>query len=83
MIRLAKYLLGVSLAANQLVNAATGGRPDETVSFRAARARAQGSKMGAGMCLALNAVDFHHERRDEDHCEKAARHHAEHVQGAR
>ena len=71
------YLLGLSLAANELGNAATGGKPTETISYRAAQARDRGSKFARGVCATLNAVDWHHERADEDHCEKAQRHHKE------
>jgi hypothetical protein len=74
---LARYLLGISLGLNQLVNAATGGRADETVSSRAAAARAHGSHRGAAVCRVLDAFDFHKQRPDEDHCQKALRHQRE------
>jgi hypothetical protein len=68
------WLVGISLAANQLVNALTGGSAGQTVSFRAEQARANGSRAGAAVCRVLEAADFHRERPNEDHCAKAARH---------
>jgi hypothetical protein len=72
-----RWLLAISLAANQLVNALTGGSAGETVSSRASRARARGSKTGVIVCRVLEAADFHRERPNEDHCAKATRHYAE------
>jgi hypothetical protein len=75
--RLIRFALGLSLAANQLVNAITGGRGDQTVSARAGGARANGSKVGSAVCRVLEAADFHEERKGEDHCQKALRHERE------
>jgi hypothetical protein len=77
MLRIAKYVLGITLAANQLANALMGGSPTETVSSRAAHARDQGSRLGRAVCAALDRVDLHHERDGEDHCAKAIRHRRE------
>lgn len=75
--RVVRYLLGLSLAFNQLGNAITGGKPTQTVSARAAHARDHGSAVGRGVCAVLNAVDLHYERPNEDHCQKAERHEQE------
>jgi hypothetical protein len=72
-----RWLIAISLAANQLVNALTGGSPGETVSSRSGRARAHGAKFGRVVCRALEAVDVHQERPGEDHCDKAVRHYRE------
>lgn len=72
--RLLRFLGSLWLATNQLVNAASGGRADQTVSARAAEARDNGSKTGAVICRMLDVVDFAEERKGEDHCAKAQRH---------
>jgi hypothetical protein len=75
--KVATYLLGLSLAANQAGNAIMGGKPTQTISYRAGMARDRGAKFGTGVCAVLNKIDWHHERPNEDHCAKAVRHHIE------
>jgi len=72
-----RYVIAVSIAANQLGNALTGGSPSETISSRAGHARAHGSHVGGGVCAVLNVIDHRHERPHEDHCAKAMRHYDE------
>lgn len=69
-----RYLVGLSIAANQLANALSGGSPIETVSSRAGLAREHGSHVGGAVCAVLSTIDRHHERPNEDHCQKAIRH---------
>lgn len=54
----------IALAYDQLGNAVTGGDPDETISSRADRARAQGRRWGCILCRMLDAID-------KDHCARA------------
>ncbi len=72
--RIHRYMIGLTIAGNQLANAITGGQPDMTVSSRAAVARDRGSHVGRAICGVLNVMDRHHERKNEDHCQKAIRH---------
>lgn len=52
-------------AHDQLANAATNGRPNETISSRANRARLEGRLWGCRLCAILNWFD-------QDHCRKSA-----------
>lgn len=67
-----RYLLALSMAANQLFNALIGGNPQMSTSARAGYAREHGSRGGRIMCSVLEAVDFHPFRKPElsalDHC---------------
>jgi hypothetical protein len=59
-----RYFLRVAIALDQLGNAILGGDPDETISSRAAKARARGAGWGCVLCKILDAVH-------RDHCTKA------------
>lgn len=68
------WLLAVSMAANQLVNALTGGNPQMSVSARAGYAREHGSKGGIVTCRVLEFLDVHpFSHTKEDHCQIAIR----------
>lgn len=74
--RIGRYVMALSMAGNQLVNAASGGSAYETVSSRIGHAREHGSKVGAGMCHLFDWID----PRDGDspcgdHCTIAERNH--------
>lgn len=72
------WLLAVSMAANQFVNAVTGGDPDMSVSARAGFAREHGSKAGTAICRVLEFVDVHPFGNDSgDHCGIAMKHELE------
>lgn len=49
------------VAVDQLGNALTGGQPDETISYRAAKARAVGDR---GACVLCGLLDLF----QRDHC---------------
>lgn len=51
------YVFKVLVAGNQLLNAVTGGAPDETLSSRFGRARRRGSKTGRATCAVLDWID--------------------------
>lgn len=55
----------MSLAFDQLANAATGGDPDETISSRAHRATLEEKKWGCILCKFLDKLD-------KNHCFKSA-----------
>ena len=69
-----RYLWSIALSPNrawklvisqdQNANAAFNGSEDETISSRAARARAAGRRWGCVLCRLLDAID-------PDHCEKS------------
>ena len=59
-----RYVLRVLIALDQLVNALLGGDEDETVSSRAARARAAGAWWGLTLCRFLDWLE-------PDHCKNA------------
>ena len=69
------FLLGISMALNQLVNALLGGDVDMSVSARAGYARNKGAKVGTAVCHVLDWLD----PRDGDaaegnHCDIAVIH---------
>jgi hypothetical protein len=68
-------LLSVAIATNQLINAATGGDPQMSISARAAFAREHGSKLGKFWCGTFDKFDHHHLSTyypsDADHCDIA------------
>lgn len=66
-----RYLLALSLAANQLVNALTGGSPSETVSSRLGHARLHHSRPAAVGCRVLEFLDVAKHVDNRDHCDKA------------
>lgn len=53
-----------AIAADQSMNAATGGNEDETISSRAQRARSNGRRWGCILCVILDSIQ-------EDHCNKS------------
>lgn len=57
----------LSVAFDQLGNAAANGDEDETISSRAAKARADGRRWGCVLCGLLD-------RFDPNHCEKSIEH---------
>lgn len=61
-----RYVYGLLLALDHLLNALLAGYPDETVSFRSATARDGGKRWGCILCKVLDAID-------KDHCDKALR----------
>lgn len=72
-----KWILAVSMAANQFFNALIGGNPQMSTSARAGYAREAGSRGGRVACAVLEAIDFHPFRTDVDrnldHCQIAVR----------
>jgi hypothetical protein len=54
------YVFGVLIALDQVANALFGGYPDETVSFRSARARDRGERWGCILCGLLDVVHRNH-----------------------
>jgi hypothetical protein len=58
------YVVRNLIALDQLLNTVLGGDPDETVSSRAAKARARGVTWGCVLCRALDAVH-------RDHCTRS------------
>lgn len=55
-----QYLLSALIALDRFVNALLGGSHDETISARAARARAQNAIWGCLLCKLLDRVDPGH-----------------------
>jgi hypothetical protein len=54
----------IAIAFDQLVNAATGGSEDETISSRAGRLRREGRGWACVLCWVLGALD-------KNHCDKS------------
>lgn len=50
----------IAIGFDQLVNVATNGHEDETISSRAARARDKGRRWGCILCRWLDALDKNH-----------------------
>jgi len=59
-----RYLWNLLVSLDQLVNTLTGGDPDETLSSRAAKAKARGAWWGNTLCKVLDVPD-------PGHCEAA------------
>lgn len=57
------YFFNVSVSFDELLNAISGGHPDETISSRASKARNNGKGWGCILCKVLNFFE-------EDHCDK-------------
>ena len=69
------FLLGLSMAFNQLANAMLGGNPDMSISARAGYARDHGAKFGAGVCHVLDWLDPHDgDSPKGNHCDIAIQH---------
>ena len=67
-----RWLLGISMAFNQLFSALLGGDPDISVSARAGYARAGGSGTGTVVCQILDWLDPHDgDALKGDHCDIA------------
>jgi hypothetical protein len=66
-----RYLIGLSIAGNQLANSLSGGSPIETVSSRLGHARAHGSQPAVVACRVLELLDVHRHIDGRDHCDKA------------
>jgi hypothetical protein len=54
----------IAIAFDQLMNAATGGSEDETISSRAGKLRLEGRGWACVLCRALDGLD-------KDHCENS------------
>ena len=54
------YLHRTLVGLDQFANVLTGGKPDETISSRSARAAANGSKFGKFMCWWLDKIQPEH-----------------------
>jgi hypothetical protein len=68
------WLVSIAMAANQLINALTGGAADESVSSRAGHARGNGSRVGTAVCAILNTFDTRDAQSPKgDHCDIAIR----------
>jgi len=61
---LKKYIKNVALARDQLINAVTGGDPDESISSRAGKALLKDKLWAKFLCKFLNIFE-------RDHCLKA------------
>lgn len=59
-----RYLVNVLLGFDQLGNALLAGDPDETISSRAAKARAKRKAWGCVLCALLDGLD-------RDHCDRS------------
>jgi hypothetical protein len=57
------YFFNLLVAVDQLVNTVAGGNPDETISLRAAKARAKGEQWGCVLCRVLDLFA-------KGHCDK-------------
>lgn len=51
-----KWALNVLIAFDQLVNAITGGDPDETISSRLGKAKRRGNRVAKAVCWILAKV---------------------------
>ena len=54
------YFYNILIAADQFANTVLGGNPDETISLRAAHAKAAGAVWGCVLCKALSWVSPGH-----------------------
>lgn len=78
--RFKRYVIALSIAGNQLVNALSGGSADETVSSRMGRAREKGSKPAVVGCRVLEFLDVHRHVEGKDHCQKAVKNQQDRLQ---
>lgn len=70
-----RWIAAVAVASNQLLNALSGGSPDESISSRLGHAREHGSKFARFACAVLEKVNTGHPQFD-DHCLEAMATHA-------
>lgn len=61
--RFIAYMDGIVVSVSIMLNAILGGEPPETLSYRSAKARADGRRWGCILCRALDALD-------PDHCKR-------------
>lgn len=54
------YIYSLGIAIDQFVNALFAGYPDDTVSYRAAKARNKGKRWGCVLCKVLDAIHTDH-----------------------
>lgn len=54
------YLHTIGVALSILINSLLGGRPTETVSYRAAQARSHRKRWGCVLCHVLDRLDHNH-----------------------
>lgn len=71
-----KWIAAVAVAGNQLLNALSGGSPDESISSRLGHAREHGSKFARAACAVLEKVNTGHPQYP-DHCLEAMAAHDE------
>jgi hypothetical protein len=57
------YLFNILVSVDQFTNTLFGGNPDDTISLRAAKAKAKGEQWGCVLCKVLDWFD-------KDHCDK-------------
>lgn len=55
-----RHPMSIAIGFDQLVNAATGGNEDETISSRAARERNEGKRWACILCKFLDKLDKNH-----------------------
>jgi len=55
-----KYLWNLLIAVDQFANTVTLGDPDETISSRAGKAKAEGKRWARVLCWGLNFIDPGH-----------------------
>ena len=73
----------MTIASIQLMNAALGGKADETISSRVGRARDRGSSSAAKLCDVLDWLDPRDgDGLSGDHCSIAVRLHEKRLQDA-
>ena len=56
-----RYLHNVLISIDQFLNTISGGKPDETISSRLAKARRSGSMAATAICAIIDSID-------RDHC---------------
>lgn len=57
---MSRYLLNIAIAIDQLANTVFGGKPHETISQRAAKARDTGQRWGCLLCGVLDRIQPNH-----------------------
>jgi hypothetical protein len=68
--RVRRYLAALAVAGNQLLNAVTGGSPNEAMSSRLGHAREHGNKFAKVACAVLEKINTG-KPQAEDHCAEA------------
>lgn len=62
--KILRYCRNVLFELDEFVSTLTGGQKNETISFRVARAKLNGSKFGCVFCKFLDVFE-------KDHCQKS------------